>query len=106
MTLKQEQKPRKLKKKHSFLETVRSKKTDCSSVLTLTVTISSNKVKSIALLSTLKISHPTIIKIPFNHNHPINSGHALNFQPVTSHTKEAYYQLFKTGHSAAKARHT
>ena len=70
------------------------------------MTIPSDKAKAMTPLNTLKISHPTIIKISFNHNHPIDSAHALSFRPVALHAKEAYYQLFKTGHSAATARHT
>lgn len=42
----------------------------------------------------------------FNHNHPISSAHALSFRSVSLQAKEAYYELFKTGHSAATARHT
>ena len=106
LTPKQEQKPKKLQKRHPFLETVRNKKTGCPSVLMLTVKIPSDKAKAMTPLNALKISHPTIIKISFNHNHPIDSAHALSFRPVALHVKEAYYQLFKTGHSAVTARHT
>jgi len=54
----------------------------------------------------VKISHPTIIKMCFNHEHSVDSAHALNFLPIASQTKESYYRLFKYGHSAAMARHT
>ena len=70
------------------------------------MTIPSDKAKAMTPLNTLKNSHPTIIKISFNHNHPIDSAHVLSFQPVALQVKEAYYQLFKTGHLAATARHT
>lgn len=49
LTSKQEQKPKKSKEKSPFLETVRSKKTDCPSTLMLTVTIPSSKVKAYIL---------------------------------------------------------
>ena len=75
-------------------------------MLILTVTIPSDKAKAMTPLNTLKNSHPTIIKISFNHNHPTDSAHVLSFQPVALQVKEAYYQLFKTGHLAAIARHT
>ena len=85
---------------------LRNKKTGCPSTLILTVTIPSSRAKAMLHSGTLKISHPTIIQIFFNHNHPIDSAHALSFRPVSLQVKEAYNKLFKTGHSAATARHT
>ena len=96
-------KPKKSKEKQPFLENVRNKKTDCPSSLILTVTVPSSKTKT---KSCTKISHPTIIKMCFNHDHLVDSAHALSFRPIASQIKESYYRLFSFGHSAATAQHT
>ena len=106
LTPKQMEKPKKSKEKRPFLESVRNKKTDCPSSLILTVTVPSNKMKRKSQLNCVKISHPTIIKMCFNHDHPVDSAHALSFRPIASQTKESYYRLFSSGHSVATARHT
>ena len=106
LTPKQMEKPKKSKEKRPFLKNVRNKKTDCPSSLILTVTVPSSKMKRKSQLNCVKISHPTIIKMCFNHDHPIDSAHALSFRPIASQTKESYYRLFSSGHSAATARHT
>ena len=54
----------------------------------------------------MKISHLKIAKMCFNHDHPVDSAHALSFRPIASQTKESYYRLFSSGYSAATARHT
>ena len=94
LTPKQMEKPKKSKEKRPFLESVRNKKTDCPSSLILTVTVPSNKMKRKSQLNCVKISHPTIIKMCFNHDHPVDSAHALSFRPIASQTKESYYQEF------------
>ena len=42
----------------------------------------------------------------FNHDHLVDSAHALSFRPIASQIKESYYRLFSFGHSAATAQHT
>ena len=50
-------------------------------------------------------SHKAKLQLKFNHNHPINSAHVLSFCLVNEKTKEKYYKLFQSGHSAASATH-
>ena len=52
------------------------------------------------------LSHTTVVDILHNHNHPIDCLHALTFRTMSEETKEAYYQLFSCGHSAASAWHS
>jgi len=47
-------------------------------------------------------THKTLIKLVFDHNHPIESPHG--FRPVAEATKE-YIRLFSLGHSASSAHH-
>ena len=49
--------------------------------------------------------YPCLINLKYTHNHPIHSGHALSFRPVTKAVKKAYISLFESGSSAASARH-
>ena len=49
--------------------------------------------------------YPCFVKLSFNHNHPLDSGHALSFRPVSVATKDAYMHLFENGNSASSARH-
>ena len=75
----------------------RDKKTGCPSTLSATV---------LARGSTLKYpQYPCFVKLSFNHNHPLDSGHALSFRPVSVATKDAYMHLFENGNSAYSARH-
>ncbi len=105
LTPKQAHRPQKLKSKRPFLEAVRKKKTECPSTLKLTVTVPGKKALNKAHLNSAQISHPTIVSLIFNHNHPVVSAHAFSFRPIASETKEEYYHLFANGHSAASARH-
>ena len=49
--------------------------------------------------------HPTVLRVTFNHNHPLISAHALSFRPVSQETKELFIELFRKGHTAASAHH-
>ena len=83
---------------------LRNKKTNCPSTLTLKLEEPTRK----ELYSDKKdilTSHKAKLQLKFNHNHPINSAHVLSFRPVNEKTKEKYYKLFQSGHSAASARH-
>ena len=106
LTPKQIEKPKKFKEKRPLLEKLGNKKTDCPSSLILTITIPSNKVIRMGHLNPVKISHPAIIKMCFNHDHPVDSAHALSFRPIALQTKETYFQLFRCGNSTATAQHT
>ncbi len=64
---------------------------------------SSNKERSAKILT--YCDHPTVLKIVFNHNHPIESAHSLSFRPIVDITKEAFFELFRKGHTASSAHH-
>jgi hypothetical protein len=82
--------------KEGYERSTRDKKTECPSTLSATV---------LARGSTLKYpQYPYFVKLFFNHNHPLDSGHALSFRPVSLATKDAYMHLFENGHSASSAR--
>lgn len=105
LTLKQTEQPKKKPLKHPLLQNLRNKKTSCPSTIKLTVNIPTKKDKRAAKLRPYLLSHTTVVNILHNHNHPIDSGHALTFQPISADTKDAYYHLFSCGHSAASAWH-
>ena len=94
------------KARKPFTRQVRDKKTQCPSHLTLTGQIPTKKqLKAIDIKPYLK-THTAVLNISFNHNHPIISGHALSFRPVSAETKQTFFELFSNGHSASSARHT
>ncbi len=84
---------------------LRQKKTECPSVLKLTVSIPTKKYQLASLDYPYLVSHPAILDATFNHNHPIQSAHALSFRPIDSQTKESFFALFRKGHSASSAYH-
>ncbi len=51
------------------------------------------------------ITHPTVLQITYNHNHPVESAHALAFRPIAQETKEKFFDLFRKGHTAVSAHH-
>jgi len=78
-------------------KSIRQKKTQCSSTIT---------IKVYSSRATIQFpNHPCEIQLRYHHNHPIESAHALSFRDVAESTKEAYYSYFQNGHSAATARH-
>ncbi len=85
-----------------LMHDVRQKKTGCPSTLKLTVTVPTKKDQR--KFSHI-VSHPTVLKIVFNHNHPIESAHSLSFRPIADITKEAFFELFRKGHTASSAHH-
>ena len=82
---------------------MRSKKTECPSKLTLTIMKPTNK--QVCTADKNVMSHMTILKLNFIHNHPVHSAHALSFRFVDDATKQEIFTLFSKGHSAASARH-
>ena len=48
--------------------------------------------------------HPEYLALTITH-HPIHSGHALSFRPVTGAVKKAKISLFESGSFAASAKH-
>ena len=90
----------------TFLHDIRNKKCNCPSTLKLTVTVPpkhSNPKRK--LIEPFLCTHPTILKISFNHNHPIESAHTLSFRPVSNETKQTIFGYFQKGHSASSAYH-
>ena len=51
------------------------------------------------------LTHPAVLKVMFNHNHPLSSAHALSFRPISPEIKELFLELFRKGHTAASAHH-
>lgn len=84
---------------------LRDKKTACPSRLILTVQIPTRKQRHQAESKPYLLTHTGVLKLTFQHNHPITSAHALSFRDVSSETKQAFYSLFEAGHSASSARH-
>ena len=109
MTPKQQHKPTLAHAKpicKTFLHDTRNKKCNCPSTLKLTVTVppkhSNPKTK---LIESFLGTHHTILKISFNHNHPIESAHTLSFRPVSNETKQQIFEYFQKGHTASSAYH-
>ena len=84
LTPTKEARPKISKDKLPLLKRVRQKNTSCPITLKLTVIVPSQKVR---LKNPKLVSHPTTVTIIFNHNHPINSAHALSFRPIAFDTK-------------------
>ena len=99
LTAKQLSAKSKKPKKPTMVSTLRNKKTNCPSRLSVTLFATNNKATS------LQRSHPLYVKLLFQHNHPIKCFHTLSFKSVSQETKDAYFTLFALGHSAATARH-
>ena len=87
------------KKKLGREKSTRDKKTMCPSTLVARIYQPGSSQTS------SHPKHPCLIDIHYNHNHPINSGHALSFRPVSDDVKQEYIHLFEAGHSSATARH-
>ena len=105
LTAKQIEQPKKCSVKRPLMQNLRNKKTSCPSTLKFTVTIPTNKARRTAAIKPELVARATTLTLLYNHNHPVNSGHALTFCPISSEAKDAYYELFSNGHSAASARH-
>jgi len=105
LTVKQTERPKK-KPTKPFLKDLNSKKTCCPSTIKLTVNVPTKKDKRNSKVRPHLLSHTTVVDILHNHNHPIDCLHALTFRTMSEETKEAYYQLFSCGHSAASAWHS
>ena len=82
-------------------KSIRQKKTQCPSTLTIKVYSKRSIIKKRLQFP----NHPCEIHLHYHHNHPIESAHALSFRDVSESTREAYYHYFQSGHSAATARH-
>ena len=89
----------------SLVSNTRRKKTQCPSKLSITIQVPSKvQLKKYPAASKLA-QHQAVIKLTFDHNHPLESAHVLSFRPVAPETKEKYFSLFNMGHSAASARY-
>ena len=83
-----------------------TKKTECSANLTLVVQIPTKKQHCTSEKYPYLLTHMGLLKLNFTHNHPVTSAHTLSFRDVTEETKQAFFDLFSVGHSAATAKHT
>ena len=109
LTMKQTAHPKKKSSKQSLgplRKDLKNKKTSCPSTIKLTVNVPTKKDKKAAKFRPYLLSHTTVVSILHNHNHPIDSLHALTFHTISEDAKDAYYQLFSCGHSAASAWHS
>ena len=82
---------------------LRQKKTDCPSRLTLHVYC--NRLRNSRKLPASDHDHLCEVEIIYNHNHPVIAAHSLSFCDVSEETKAKFYKYFACGHSAASARH-
>lgn len=73
--------------------------------MTITVNIPTKKDKMRSGNKPFLLTHPTVVQITFNHNHPIDSAHVLSFRPIAPETKEIFSELFRKGHTASSAYH-
>ena len=104
LSVKQQQISAEAKSKNSrkiLIHDNRQKKTECPSKMTLTVNILTKMDKMRSKNKPFLLTHPTVVQITFNHNHPIDSAHVLSFRPVAPETKEIFYELFRKGHTAS-----
>ena len=51
------------------------------------------------------LSHCGVLKMTFDHNHPIRAAHTLSFRDVSVATRKELTDLFEMGHNASSARH-
>jgi len=90
----------------TFLHDTRNKKSECPSSLKLTVTVPPKHLHpKRKQVKPFLDTHPTIFKISFSHNHPIESAHVLSFRPISDGTKQKFFEYFHKGHSASSAYH-
>ena len=94
------------KQKKALMSSLRNKKTQCPSTLTLTLQVPTKKQQRASECHPYLLSHKAVLKIDFTHNHPLTAAHALSFRPVSADTKKQFFDLFSKGHSASSARHT
>ena len=91
--------------KTPLVSQLRNKKTNCPSSFTLAVQIPTKKQKRKAETQPYLLSHCGVLKMTFDHNHPIRAAHTLSFRDVSKETKKELTDLFEMGHNASSARH-
>ena len=80
----------------------RNKKTNCPSKFTLTIyRYYENSRSKFSITKT----HRCVLKLVWNHNHPLSSAHTLSFRPIGQDTLQRYNHYFHLGHGASSARH-
>ena len=85
LTPKQQQKASAAKSKNSkkvLTHEIRMKKTGCPSKLTMTVLVPTKKDRLASDKMSYLLTHPAVLKVMFNHNHPLSSAHALSFRQI------------------------
>ena len=70
-----------------------SKHTNCPAQMTLTIFVPLPRYKGYCVE----------VSLEHVHNHLIHIADALHFRPISENTKEAYYELFRHGHSPSSA---
>ena len=91
--------------KSPLVSQLRNKKTNCPSSFTLAIQIPTKKQKRKAETQPYLLSHCGVLKMTFDHNHPIRAAHTLSFRDVSRETKKELTDLFEMGHNASSARH-
>ena len=91
--------------KAPFASQLRNKKTNCPSSFTLVVQIPTKTQKKKADTKPYLLSHCGVLKVTFDHNHPIGAAHTLSFRDVSKETKKELTDMFEMGHNASSARH-
>ena len=84
---------------------VRKKKTNCPSSFTLVIQIPTKTQIENAKSQPHLLTHHGVLKINFDHNHPVQAAHTLSFRDVSKETKKELSDLFEIGHNASSARH-
>ena len=93
------------KLKAPFVSQLRNKKTNCPSSFTLSIQIPTKAQRRQAESEPYLLSHCGMLKINFDHNHPVQAAHTLSFRDVPKETKKEMTNLFEMGHNASSARH-
>ena len=93
------------KAKAPLLSQIRNKKTDCPSHFTLVLQIPTQKQHRAAGSEPYLLTHCGVLKLDFNHNHPIHAAHTLSFRDVSTDIKKELCGLFEMGRNAVSARH-
>jgi hypothetical protein len=97
LTPKQQQKASVAKSKNSkkvLTHEIRMKKTDCPSNLTMTVLVPTKKDRLASDKTSYLLTHPTVLKVTFNHNHPLTSAQLYPFVLFLKKSRSYFLNYF------------